>query len=75
MLGEHLVRHAGAAWRKRPGAPPHLEIPLPGGVAEAYPFDKVLRHVAQGDRGDLYAYLMAAGRLPDLGPGAAAGGH
>jgi hypothetical protein len=63
LLGEHMVRHAGAAWRKRPGEPPHLEIPVPGGSAEAFPFDKVLRHVAAGDRGDVHAYLMAAGKV------------
>jgi len=62
-LGELLRRHARHQWRKDAGKTPHMEVALPDGHSEVYPFDKVIKQSTVGDPGDLVAYVEFARTL------------
>jgi hypothetical protein len=66
-LGELLRRHARHEWQKLPGRPPHLEVTLPDGQSEVYPFDKVMQQAITGDAGDIVAYVEFARTLERTG--------
>jgi hypothetical protein len=60
FLGELLRLHAKHEWHKESGKAPSMEIDLPDGSAETFPFEKVLKHGYSGDAGDLIAYVAFA---------------
>lgn len=57
FLGQLLERHANAQWKFDAGAPPFMEISAGGGEMTIWPFDKVRKHIWEGDAGDLVAYV------------------
>jgi hypothetical protein len=63
-LGELLRRHARHEWRKNPGEPPHMEVTIPAGTSETYPFEKIIKQATTGEPGDIIAYV-ALGRELD----------
>jgi hypothetical protein len=56
-LGDLLARHAKAAWKFNGTGSPTMEIEAGGGTMTTFPFDKVEKHVLEGDPGDLVAYV------------------
>lgn len=63
FLGEWLRVHARAEWKVSKEGGLEMSIPVHEGQATTFPFDKVLKQVSAGSRGDLYAYLIAATQL------------
>lgn len=57
FLGHLLERNASGHWQFNTDANPAMEIPAGGGAMTLSPFDKVLKHVWQGEPGDLVAYV------------------
>jgi len=49
-------------------------LPVGDGSATTYPFDKILKHAAFGDKGDIFAYLMSANVLEQAIEGMEDGG-
>lgn len=66
FIGELLRLHVGAQWQEAGDGGPEVRIPVGDSFATTFPFDKVLKHVATGDRGDIYAYLKSAVELDKL---------
>lgn len=65
-IGELLRVHAKGEWKEAEGGGLKLEIPVAGEPATTHPFDKVMKQVTSGDRGDLYAYFMSALKLESV---------
>jgi hypothetical protein len=65
-VGELLKVHAGGEWKTSASGGMEMTLPVQGGLATAYPFDKVLKQALSGDKGDLYAYFMSAVRLENV---------
>lgn len=63
FLGEMLRVNAGGEWRASEEGGLEMQVPVGDGSATTYPFDKILKHAAFGDKGDIYAYLMSANSL------------
>jgi hypothetical protein len=63
FLGELLRVHTGAKWLETTDGAPEMRIPVGSGEATTFPFDKILKQATGGDKGDLYAYLIAARNL------------
>jgi hypothetical protein len=63
MLGELMRVHAGGEWRDTDDGAPEMRIPVGDGEATTFPFDKIFKQVTIGDKGDLYAYLVASRQL------------
>jgi hypothetical protein len=63
FLGELLRRHVGAEWKASAEGAPEMRIPVGTGEATTFPFDKIFKQATSGDKGDLYAYLVAARNL------------
>lgn len=66
LLGELLRVHAGAEWKPSAEGGLEMEIPVKGGGATTYPFEKILKQATVGDKGDLYAYLKAAVQIESI---------
>jgi hypothetical protein len=64
-LGELLRVHAGGEWCASEEGGVEMRVPVAGGSATTYPFDKVLKQLTAGGRGDVHAYLMTAARLEE----------
>ncbi len=62
LIGEYIRIHAKGVWKEAPGGL-CMEIPVKGGSATCHPFDKVLKQIGQGEKGDLYAYLLSSRQL------------
>ena len=62
-LGELLRVHAKAEWKNSDEGGLEMSIVAGEGVATTFPFDKVMKQVTVGDKGDVYAYLMASMQL------------
>ncbi len=59
-LGELMRTHAKAEWRVSEEGGMEMSIPVEGGAATIFPFDKVLKQITSGDPGDLHAYINSA---------------
>jgi len=68
-LGELLRVHAKGQWKESSGGGLEMTLPLPGGEATTFPFDKVLKQGLSGDKGDLLAYIEAATRIDEVAAG------
>ena len=64
FIGELIRTHnPGARWVPRKGGGLAMDIPQGGATLTMHPCDKVLKHAATGEEGDLLAYLnIAAGK-------------
>jgi len=65
LIGEYIRIHGNGVWRQDP-AGLAMEFPAKDGTVTCYPFDKVLKQVNSGDKGDIYAYLVAFSTLSSL---------
>jgi hypothetical protein len=65
MVGEFIRIHAKGAWKQDSNGP-FMDIPIADGVATCYPFDKVLKQMNSGKKGDLCAFLLAATQLSSV---------
>ena len=65
FLGQLICRHANGVWAEAEGGGLEVQIPVAGEPAVTYPFDKVIKQVTMGDKGDIYAYLMTAVKLEE----------
>lgn len=65
-IGELLRVHAKGEWQEAEGGGLTLVIPVAGQPATTHPFDKVMKQVTLGDKGDLYAFLVTALRLESV---------
>jgi len=65
FIGELLRVHLNGAWRDSEMGL-ELAIPIGDDHAETYPFHKVVKHVAAGDPGDVYAYFMTSRQLEKI---------
>jgi hypothetical protein len=65
MIGEYVRVQANGAWKQDPDGP-FIEIPVKEGSATCYPFHKVLKQVNSGDKGDIYAFLVASSQLSSV---------
>lgn len=65
-LGEVLRLHAGAVWKSSENGGVEMELPAGEGVVTAFPFEKIMKQLTVGDRGDLLAFLQTARRLDDV---------
>jgi hypothetical protein len=65
MVGEYIRIHANGIWKSDADGL-YMEIPIKDGTATCYPFDKVLKQYNQGERGDLYAFLISSTELSSL---------
>lgn len=63
FIGELLRIHAGAEWKQSEEGGLEMSLPLTDGSAATFPFDKVMKQVTMGDKGDMYAYLNSAVQL------------
>jgi hypothetical protein len=43
-----------------------MEIPVKDGIATCFPFDKALKQVNQGEKGDLYAFLISTSQVSSI---------
>jgi len=59
-LGELLRVHAGARWEVCANGGLQMTIRAGDGEATTFPFDKVIKQVTMGGRGDIMAYLLSA---------------
>jgi hypothetical protein len=67
FTGELLRRHAGGDWQAQAGRAPCLLRTAGSLTVKAFPFEKVLRHVAKhGQKGDFCACLKADAVIPRL---------
>ena len=62
LVGEFIRIHAKGVWKQNPEGL-LMDIPVKDGVATCYPFDKVLKQVNSGEKGDLYAFLLSSTQL------------
>lgn len=62
LIGEFIRVHAKGVWKENPDGL-SMDIPVKDGAATCHPFDKVLKQVDQGEKGDLYAYLLSSIQL------------
>jgi hypothetical protein len=62
LIGEFIRIHAKGVWKESPEGL-CMEIPVKDGAATCYPFEKVLKQVNQGDKGDVYAFLISSKQL------------
>jgi len=62
FLGELMRHHTRAEWEKAEGDQPCLRIEWDERNVQAYPFDKVLKQMDTGERGDIVVYLTMARR-------------
>ena len=65
LIGEYIRIHAKGVWKETPEGL-CMEIPVKDGSATCHPFDKVLKQLGQGDKGDLYAYLLSSRQLSSV---------
>jgi hypothetical protein len=65
LIGEYIRIHGNGAWKQDP-AGLSMEFPVKEGTVTCYPFDKVLKQINSGDKGDLYAYLVAFSTFSSL---------
>jgi len=63
VLGELMRVHAQGEWKDTEDGAPEMRIPVGDGEATTYPFDKLFKQVTSGDKGDLYAFLVASRQL------------
>jgi len=66
LVGEFIRIHAKGAWKENPEGL-LMEIPVKDGSATCYPFNKVLKQVSSGEKGDLYAFLLSSTQLSSVG--------
>ncbi len=59
-IGELLRVHAKGTWKEAEGGGLKMEILVAGETATTHPFDKVMKQVTIGEKGDLYAYFVSA---------------
>ena len=57
LVGEFIRIHGNGVWKKDSDGL-LMEFPIQDGVATCYPFDKILKQVNQGAKGDMYAFLQ-----------------
>jgi hypothetical protein len=62
LIGEFIRINAKGVWKDSPEGP-LMKISLKDGDATCYPFDKVLKQVTQGEKGDIYAFLVSSMQL------------
>jgi len=65
-IGEVLRRHARQEWIEESGAAPSMQSRLLDGQISCYPFEKAIKQISIGRKGDLYACLVAARGLEDV---------
>ncbi len=65
LIGEYIRVHAKGVWKETPDGL-CMEIPVKEGSATCHPFDKVLKQLGQGEKGDLYAYLLSSRQLSSV---------
>ncbi len=65
LVGEYIRIHANGVWKESTEGL-SMEIPVKDGSATCHPFDKVLKQVAQGEKGDMYAYLLSSRQLSSV---------
>lgn len=66
-MGEFLRAHAHGEWQAREEGGLQMEVRPNGQVLTTFPFEKVLKQVETGGKGDIYAYLLVAtGRVSPL---------
>ncbi len=63
FLGELLRVHVEGEWHPSEEGGLELHVPVASEFAVTYPFDKILKHVIMGDKGDIQAYFMSARQL------------
>lgn len=74
FLGEMLRVHAGGTWAvDEHGGAPIMKVATSNGDVTTYPFDKILKHMQVGGRGDIYAFLHTSLRLDAVVADAAKG--
>jgi hypothetical protein len=62
LVGEFIRVNAKGVWKENPDGL-SMEVPVKDGAATCHPFDKVLKQIEQGEKGDLYAYLLSSIQL------------
>lgn len=62
LVGEFIRVHTKGVWKEDPDGL-SMDIPVKEGAATCHPFDKVLKQIDQGEKGDLYAYLLSSIQL------------
>jgi hypothetical protein len=67
LIGEFIRIHAKGVWKESPQGL-MIDIPVKDGAATCYPFEKVLKQVNQGDKGDIYAFLISSTQLSKAAP-------
>lgn len=72
-LGELLRVHAGARWEACADGGLQMSIRAGDGEATTFPFDKAIKQVSMGGRGDIIAYLLSAQEIDKAIAQAAAG--
>jgi hypothetical protein len=65
LVGEFMRIHAKGVWTESPEGL-LMKIPVKDGVATCFPFDKVLKQVDSGEKGDLYAFLLSSIQLASV---------
>ncbi len=63
FLGELLRVHVQGEWHPSEEGGLELHVPVGSESVVTYPFDKILKQVTVGDRGDIQAYFMSARQL------------
>jgi hypothetical protein len=66
FLGELMRTHARGEWHASEEGGVELRVPMGSSSedhATTYPFEKVMKQVTMGDKGDIYAYLLSATQL------------
>jgi hypothetical protein len=67
LIGEFIRINAKGVWKESPEGL-MMDIPVRDGAATCYPFEKVLKQVNQGDKGDMYAFLISSTQLSTIDP-------
>lgn len=63
FVGELLRVHANGEWKESPEGGVEMSMPVEDGTATTFPFDKVMKQVTMGGKGDMYAYLLTATQI------------
>jgi len=64
-VGELMRNHINGTWHPSEQGGPEMRVPVGDGFASTYPFDKIIKQVTSGSKGDLFAYLMTAKKLEE----------
>jgi hypothetical protein len=68
FLGELLRMHANHTWEKAASEAPSMVVHTSVGDSWIYPFEKIVKHLAVVDQGDIEAFVAAAVAISKAAP-------